>query len=97
MEKLPLTVIPNQSLSITLGGRLFEIAVLLGQSNSTLIDVTVEGEVLLKGFRCLHGADLLADPLPLKYGHLVFLCDDGASYPAYERFGVAHNLFWWPA
>lgn len=97
MEKISLASVPNQTLSITLGEHLFEIAVLLGQSNSTLIDVSVEGEVLLKGARCVHGADILLDPLPLKYGHLVFLCDDAASYPFYEQFGIKHNLFWWPA
>lgn len=97
MEKLPLSAIPNQTLSITLGNRLFEIAVLLGQSGSTLVDITVDGVNLRSGYRAVHGNALLGEVLSRKYGYLVFECDDGASYPSYTQFGLTHGLYWWEA
>lgn len=97
MEKLPLASVPSQSLSITLDNRLFEIAVLLGESGSTLVDVTVDGVVLRSGYRATHGAAILGETLSLKYGYLVFECDDGASYPSYTQFNLTHGLYWWKA
>lgn len=97
MEKIPLSAVPNQTLTITLNDRLFEINVLTGQSGSTLVDVTVDGKNLVRGYRAVHAADLLPMPLPVKYGYLVFFCDNGASYPDYTQFELSHGLYWWEA
>lgn len=95
MEKLPLQAIPNQSFSCSLGGKLFDLSIQLGKSNSTLLTCTVDGVTQVQGLLSVHGAQMMLPPRDRTNGSLVWICDDGASYPEYTKFGTTHNLYWW--
>lgn len=95
MERIPLSQIPNQAFTITLGDKLFDISILLGQNNNMLIAITVDGSVQYQSLACVHAAQIFPPPLNRKMGNMMWLCDDGASYPNYLNFGTTHNLYWW--
>lgn len=95
MEKINLRPVPNQSLSCTLGGKVFDITVQLGQSGSTLLSAAVDGVVQFTSQRSVQGAQMMSPPRDQMHGNLVWVCDDGASYPVYQNFGTIHNLYWW--
>ncbi len=95
MEKLTIQAIPNQNFSCTLGGKLFDVSIQLGKSNSTLLSITVDGVTQFTGVLSVNKAQMMLPPRNVANGNLMWLCDDGASYPYYEQFGTTHNLYWW--
>lgn len=96
MKKIPLRAVPNQTLTCTLGKKLFDITVQLGASGGTLLSVTVDGVVLFSSLLSVRGAQMMIAPFAAQYGNLVWICADGDSYPAYTKFGTTHGLYWWP-
>ena len=91
MIQIPLDAIPNQSLSIRLDSRRYEITV---QATSGVIAATIarDGEMLVQGLRCAASTPLL----PFQYmedgvGNFVFLTKD-EEYPDYTKFNSTHQL-----
>lgn len=95
MFKLPITATPNQTLSYPLGGRRWEIELIKGTSNTVLVSVSVDNEVLLTNLSVVPGADILFTPDLARYGQLWFACEDpGDEVLDWTRFGTTHNLYW---
>jgi hypothetical protein len=91
MIQIPLDAIPNQSLSVRLDSRRYEITV---QATSRVVSATItrDDEMLVQGLRCATSTPLL----PFRYleddaGNFVFLTEDG-EYPDYTRFDSTHQL-----
>lgn len=91
MIQIPLDAIPNQSLSVRLDSRRFEITV---QATSGVVSATItrDDEMLVQGLRCAASTPLL----PFRYleddaGNFVFLTEDG-EYPDYTKFDSTHQL-----
>ncbi len=93
MIQIPLDAIPNQSLSIRLDGRRYEITV---QATSGVMSATIvrDGTMLVQGMQC--GASVLL--LPFRYmednaGNFVFMTGNG-EYPDYTKFDSTHELLY---
>lgn len=95
MNRIDLQPIPNQTLSCNLGGQLFDITVQLSRSNGTLLTVVVAGNSIITGRLAVANTAMILIPDSLQYGNMGWICEDGASYPEYEKFGVTHFLYWW--
>ncbi len=95
MNRIDLEQIPNQTLSCQLGGQLFDITVQLSQSNGTLLTVVVNGTAVVTSRLAVANTAIFLVPNSLQYGNMGWICEDGASYPEYQKFGVTHFLYWW--
>lgn len=96
MEKIRLKAIPNQTLSCTLGGKLFDITVQLGPSGGTLLSVAVAGKEIVSTRLAVKGGQALISPYNKQFGNMVWICEDSDSYPVYTKFDTTHGLYWWP-
>ncbi|CAH0447593.1 hypothetical protein LMG10661_03660 [Ralstonia syzygii subsp. syzygii] len=93
MMQIPLDAIPNQSLSVRLDGRRYEITV---QATAGVMSATIirDGVTLVQGQRCSAGTALLPFlHLEDSDGNFAFLTDDG-EYPDYRKFDSTHQLMY---
>lgn len=90
MMKVPLAIVPNQSLSFPADRNFWEIHVY--QAVDTMyMDINIDGKQILSATRCVGGNllipyDYLWNP---SYGNLVFDAE-----PDWEEFGITCNLIY---
>lgn len=90
MQLIPISNLPNQSLSFSADGSYWELRLYQGAENM-LVDITRNSELIISGFRCVEGSllipfDYLWDPMS---GNLVF-----DSVPNWEEFGITCSLYY---
>lgn len=95
MNLIELQAIPNQEVTVQLGGQLFTLLVQLSPSNGTLLTITAGTTALVTSRLAVANTAILMSPDSLQYGNFGWICEDGASYPAYDQFGLTHFLYWW--
>ena len=94
---IPLRAIPNQSVTLVLNSNTLEIEVLLGNSKTTLLGITVNGVSVLSGYPMAAGDDAICRTpasVNAKMGGFFFFECGNDSYPQYEMFGTSHSLIW---
>lgn len=89
MIQINLSPIPNQSISVQLGGYFWEIILkeTKGVMSATVIRDNV---VLISNVRCAPGTPLLPYIFQ-ESGNFLFLTNDG-DYPYYTQFGISQGL-----
>lgn len=94
MENIVINQVPRQTAAIVVDGH--DISIDLFEFRGIMYaDVSVDGNVLVRGARCIHdewltgSANALAD---YEMGNLKFICADGVSYPYYTEFGASCRL-----
>ncbi len=91
MISIPLSVLPNQSLSIRLDGVRHDL-ILRCLEDMMAVDVVRGGEPIVRGMRACAGTPLL--PYPYQYaGNLIFVTAGGKA-PWYEEFGTTQSLMY---
>lgn len=90
MFKIPLTSIPNQSISFNMDGAYWEVHVFQAIERM-YIDITRNSQVVIQGSRCLGGIPLM--PYRYMYAPLFgnFIFDSDADW---TKFGNSCNLFY---
>jgi hypothetical protein len=90
MYKIPLTSIPNQSISFNLDGAYWQLHIYQAVSQM-YADITRNSEVVIQGVRCLSGIGLM----PYRYMHAPnfgnFIFDNDTDWTA---FGNSCNLYY---
>jgi len=104
MIEIPLASVPNQTFSIVLDERLYEIAlyaidtgniVLDGATvpNTVMaVDITRDGVVIMTGMRVMPDYPMI----PYRYleaGNFVFITSEG-DYPDYLQFGITQTMIY---
>ena len=90
MRTVPLDPVPNQSLTVTLGGHRWELRLKYARG-SMVADLTRDGVVLVQGHRLAAGSPF--PPYPYQQtGGMFWLVTDGEAEPDYARFGVDQSL-----
>jgi len=91
---VPLEAIPNQSLSVLLGGTLYDLT-LKTAGDTTVASITRGGVLILSGVRCVFGFPLI----PYSYiedgqGNLIFTSANSAAQnlPFYTEFNASQFL-----
>lgn len=91
---IPLQKIPNQRLSIVLGGQNCIISLSL-KGNYLYMGLECEGKVVRQGMICLCGINLLQYPTPYFTGTLYFGDVKGRQdVPTYAELGDRYILFY---
>lgn len=89
MRDIALAAVPNQSLSVQLDGRFYDIAV-RDVGDTVAFTISRDGETLISGARAAAGTPLL----PYRYqedGNFV-LTVEGDALPYWDQFGVTQFL-----
>ncbi|UAW63494.1 hypothetical protein KMZ15_05190 [Mycoavidus sp. HKI] len=92
MIQIPLDAIPNQSLSIRLEDRRYEITI---QATAGVMAATITRDeiVLVQGLRCHPRALLLPSYKEGDSGNFIFDTENG-EYPDYTKFESTHALLY---
>jgi hypothetical protein len=94
MQQIQLAAVPNQSLSFTVDGNLWQITIKQAVT-SMIMDVVVNDQVLISGTR-IPGDDFIL-PYPyigVQFGNLM-LTTERNMLPDYTQFGATQQLFYW--
>ncbi len=89
MDVVGLERVPNQELSVRLGGRRFVLRI-KEAAGVMVADVIVDGETVLLASRIVAGTPII----PYRYleaGNLLLLTD-GGQLPDYAQFGITQTL-----
>lgn len=91
--KIPLEVLPNQSLSIRLGNARYKIT--LKALNESLMAISIERDdvLLIQHRRAVNNQMLLPDYLQQQYGNFIFETIND-EYPYYTAFAANHQLYY---
>ncbi len=92
MIPIPLDAIPNQSLSIRLNTRRYEIT-LKAAADIMAVTITRDEIVLVQGMRCNPSVLLLPFYKEDNEGNFVFETE-GGGYPDYTKFDSTHALLY---
>ncbi len=92
MIQIPLDAIPNQSLSVRLDNRRYEITIQATAGVMAAI-ITRDETVLVQGVRCHPRALLLPKYKEDNAGNFIFETEDG-EYPDYTKFESTHALLY---
>ncbi len=92
MIPIPLAAIPNQSLSIRLNTRRYEIT-LLASAGIMAATIVRDGALLVQGVRCSPSMPLLPSYKEDNSGNFVFETE-GGDYPDYTKFDSTHTLLY---
>jgi len=93
MNLIPLQAIPNQSFSVTLEGNLYALTLRTIQ-NGTYADITLNGNVLITGTRCVVNKPLLPYPYLEGVGGNFAFVTQNSEYPNYAEFGTTQALYY---
>ena len=91
MLQIPLSIIPNQTLSVVLDGKQYDLAFYLTE-NIMAVDMARDGEVILTGQRIVAGFPII----PYRYlesGNFI-LDTANDELPDYRQFGVTQFLIY---
>lgn len=91
MMQVPITNLPNQSLSINLDQSQYDIRLHSNQDGSlTYIDIIRDNVTILSGQRAVAGFPIIPYPY-LEDGNFVILTNDD-DYPEYSQFGITQFM-----
>jgi len=91
MIEIALQTLPNQSFTIQLENKLYDIAIKVVQ-NTMVVSLTRNNEIILSNMRVVAGQPVI----PYKYlenGNFIFLTDD-EELPFYTQFGISQRLLY---
>lgn len=93
MIEIPLSAIPNQSLSIRLGDAQYDLRLFLC-NNVMAIDIIRDNEVIIQGARLAPGFPILPyEYLSAGEGNFVVVTEND-EYPDYLQFGITQFLIY---
>lgn len=99
MIVIPITNIPNQSLSIPLGDNNYQIRIHCCNDNIEIgttimaVDIYKNDEIVVLGIRAQPGYPLLPYPYMQKDGNFIFVTNND-EYPNWRLFGVNQYLIY---
>lgn len=91
MIQIPISAIPNQSLSIQLDQNNFDIRI-HACGSIMAVDIAINNEVVVTGIRATGGYPLIMYPY-LENGNLTIITEND-EYPDYTRFGIDQFLIY---
>jgi hypothetical protein len=92
LNNVPLAAIPNQSLSTTLGGNQYDIALSYCGNGVMVIDLSINSVVILTGTRLVGNYPIIVSDY-LENGNFI-LQTANYEYPDYTRFGIDQYLIY---
>lgn len=95
MRQIELRQLPNQSLSITLSGNVYDItirAVKTGDAQVMAVDVSINDVFIVRGCRAVAGYPIIPS-LYLENGNFVIVTDNG-DLPDYNLFQISQFLIY---
>jgi hypothetical protein len=91
MKEIALDTSPNQSLSVTLDGDLYDLTI--KETNGTMaITISRNNETILDSVRMVAGTPLIPYSY-LEKGNFMLLTND-EEYPYYTQFGITQTLIY---
>lgn len=91
MIQIPISALPNQSLSIQLDQNNFDIRI-HDCGNIMAVDITINNVEIVTGVRATGGYPLIAYPY-LENGNLTIITEND-EYPDWRRFGIDQFLIY---
>lgn len=91
MQIVPLQAVPNQALSILLGGQNCQINVYT-KAGSLYLDLYVDNVLIVGGVACQNLNRVVRSTYLGFIGDLGFIDNQGSSDPAYEGLGTRYSL-----
>ncbi len=93
--KIPLEVLPNQSLTIRLGDNRYIIRLITISDALMGISITRDDIILMQNQRAIPKKKILPGYKAGRYGNFVFITQD-ETYPYYTEFNNGHELYFIP-
>ena len=91
--QIPLDVVPNQELSISVDGDYYWLSLRTNQTGAMYISIMRNNDQLTVNTRIVNG-QLLLGPISLWEGHgnFIFYCDNGEDVPNYKELNTTFIL-----
>jgi len=93
MLQLNLLNTPNQQISTTISGVNYSLKFRTTENGILLCDMTIAGELVFAGSRCVANAFVIPAPYMTHGGNFFFFCSDN-EYPDWNKFNDAHTLLY---
>lgn len=90
MLDLPLRSVPQQLIETNINGMDYDIQLRTAQ-DMTLADISINGELIKAGVRCVPGQPIIPYPYLTQGGNFYWYCLNG-DYPYYENFETTQFL-----
>lgn len=92
MQFIPLQSIPNQTLTILLGGQLAKLSIYTLLDGNLYMDVLVNDAAVITGVICMNENLIVRDIYLGFIGDLAFVDTQGSNNPVYTGLGVRYQL-----
>lgn len=94
MYEIPLSPVPNQRLTCTLGNQELDITLNTRFEQQLYITIKANGRLVVANRLCLNLTPLIgADYVPIE-GNLAFVDTQGSNHPHYKKLGERYRLIW---